>query len=90
MLSSVAAGAKVLYPDSVQRRIEIGYSVEDACCVSAIRALGGNEATDLIYRKYLTLGSWEATAEYYGVNTEEFAANIRYYQKTYRTIYTAK
>lgn len=28
MFSSVAAGAKVLYPDSVQRRIEIGYKTQ--------------------------------------------------------------
>lgn len=81
MVSSFTAGAKVLYPDSVQRRIEMGYSAEDACCMSAIRALGGNEASELIYRKYRTLGGWEATAEYYEVNMEEFAANIRYCPK---------
>lgn len=80
-ITAVSASAKVLYPKSVNEEIEMGRSVEDACGALSILVLGGENVPALIYQKHEELGSWEKTAEYYGMDLARFKANIRHYKK---------
>lgn len=80
-ITAVSASAKELYPKSVNEEVEMGRSIEDACGAVSIMALGGENMPILIYQKHDELGSWEKTAEYYGVNLDSFKTNIRRYKK---------
>lgn len=80
-ITAVSASAKELYPKSVNEEVEMGRSIEDACGAVSIMALGGENMPILIYQKHDELGSWEKTAEYYGVNLDSFKTNIRHYKK---------
>lgn len=81
VITAISASAKELYPTSVNEEVEMGRSIEDACGAVSIMALGGENMPILIYQKYDELGSWEKTAEYYGVNLDSFKTNIRHYKK---------
>ena len=81
VITAVSASAKDLYPKSVNEEVEMGRSIEDACGAVSIMALGGENMPILIYQKHDELGSWEKTAEYYGVNLDSFKTNIRRYKK---------
>lgn len=80
-ITAVSASAKVLYPKSVNEEVEMGRSIEDASGALSIMVLGGENVPMLIYQKHDELGSWEKTAEYYGVNLDSFKTNIRNYKK---------
>lgn len=81
MLTTVSANVKVLYHKSINDEVAMGKSLEDACGATAILVLSEENVPDLVYQKHRELGSWEKTAEYYGVDLDEFEANIRGYKK---------
>lgn len=80
-LTTVSVSAKNLYPEWVKGEMRSGRSAEDACGAMAIMVLGGDNVSAFIYQKHRELGDWEKTAEYYGVNIEEFNNNINNYIK---------
>ena len=80
-LTTVSANAKVLYYKSINEEVARGKSIEDACGATAIFVLGDENVMGLIYQKQRELGDWEKTAEYYGVNINEFRTNIENYKK---------
>lgn len=81
ILTTLSASAKTIYPKWVNEEVEAGRAPEDACGVLAIMALEGDNVPDFIYQNHKNLGSWEKTADYYGVDIEEFNANIKMYKK---------
>lgn len=81
MSTAVSASAKTVYTKWVNEQIEAGYSAEDACGTLAVLASDKENVIPLVYQKHKELGDWESTAEYYGIDKEEFNENISIYKR---------
>ncbi len=81
MLTAISVSAKTVYIKWVNEQIESGYSAEDACGTLAVIASRKENVSEFIYQKHQELGSWESTAEYYGIDIKEFEENINRYKK---------